>query len=135
MEVLTIFILFVVFSIIKAVAESEKKAAERRSRQPGGVPRQRKVRAEKTPLEVDWEKIYAEAEKLHARESIEANAGTTVGTPTVKPSQLSKQVEKKTTQKKPSPLFPQNDLVRGIVMAEILGRPRAYTRKQSWRWR
>jgi len=128
LEGLTILILFIVFSIIRTVVESEKKAAEKRRRQAAAKPR--KVREEILPLEVDWEKVYAEAEKQHTKES-QAKESRTVVTPSVRPSQLPVKLEQKPKPKKASVAFHQNDLVRGVIMAEILGPPRA--RKQFGR--
>lgn len=133
MEILMIFILFFVFSIIRALLESEKKMMESRGRRAGGGsrPREKEIKVEKTPLEIDWQKIYAEAEKRHAPEYRETKSPSAVVAPTVRPSQPPRQAERRTRlQKRQAALLLRDDLVRGVIMAEILGRPRAFARKR-----
>ena len=136
MEILIIFILFIVFSAIRSAAESQKQQNAQQAKgtpahpvQPAPVPLPQQV--DPSFIASDAEFTYEDSltdrdDKMSRRE--QAPPTFTKEAPPVDVLKPSK--KRKTHRMRKQQEFFQNseELVRGIILSEILGPPRAFRR-------
>ena len=126
MQGLAAFVIFIVVSLLRAVAESQKKTAGQR---PGAPPPVNPLRPPR-PVVPEPQRSKVQSTNGMYLTTFEADVPVDVSMMRQERSQSStamQTVDKIAPAKeKPRLRFEQNDVVKGVIFAEVLGRPRAF---------